>query len=410
MRCLTLSLTNFRNYESLHLDLASAVTVVHGDNASGKTTLLEAFHLLATMRSHRASSDRELINWRQVPDTGSPPFARAATQVERSTELFRIDVALAMEAGELGQPPVFRKRLKINGAPKRGVDAVGVLNVVLFTPEDIALVTGTPSLRRRYLDILISQVDSRYIRTLQHYNKVLLQRNNLLKHLKEQHPSIDPLEIKREMSFWTGELAQAGAYLMARRMAITTSMQEQLQHNYASLSGNHNGVQVSYVSSLPPPVGAAPPSISPSSNMAEIITAAEEIEDQIVQQLEVLRTREIARGMTLIGPHRDDLEFRLAGMDLALYGSRGQQRAVVLALKLAESEVMRTETGEQPVLLLDDILSELDQSRREYVLKAISTRDQQCFITTSDAGQFSREFLGSAAAIELVDGKVSIRA
>lgn len=410
MRCLNLSLTNFRNYESLNLDLAPAISVVHGHNASGKTTLLEAFHLLATMRSHRASSDRELIDWRQEKEAGSPPFARAATQIERTTGLFRIDVALALESGELGQPPVFHKRLKINGAPKRGIDAVGVLNVVLFSPEDISLVTGTPSLRRRYLDILISQVDSRYIRTLQHFNKVLLQRNNLLKHLKEKYHDIDLLEIKRELAFWTGELARAGAYLIARRMAITVTMQEELQRNYASLSGNPNGVQVSYVSSLPPGLDAQPLGLSSASSPSLVLNAAEEIEDQIVQQLEALRTREIARGMTLVGPHRDDLEFRLRGMDLATYGSRGQQRTVVLALKLAESEVMRRETGEQPVLLLDDILSELDQLRRDYVLKVISNRDQQCFITSSDVAQFGQEFLRNATLIELVDGRISLPA
>ncbi|HEX6606846.1 MAG TPA: AAA family ATPase, partial [Chloroflexia bacterium] len=225
MFCTHLTLAEFRNYAALDCDLPEGISVIQGANGSGKSSLLEALYLLATARSPRASVDAELVNTEAAADLGVPPFARVAAEVTRRTDAVALEVIIAREdsrsltvppgdspdlAAAAPASPVARKRIKINDIPRRAVDLVGQINVVLFTPEDVDLVTGEPSLRRRYMDITISQVDHRYIRTLSQYNKVVLQRNALLRQMREQGRNPLSPSVAEELRYWDEELARAG--------------------------------------------------------------------------------------------------------------------------------------------------------------------------------------------------------
>jgi DNA replication and repair protein RecF len=358
MRLTHLSLHNFRNYVRLDLDLPPGVTLLQGDNAQGKTNLLEAIYYLATSRSPHAGADRELVNWLTV-EAEPLPYARLVGRVARGAGQVAIEITLTQQANRQTR---YRKQIRLNGVAKRAMDLLGQLNVVLFLPDDIALVSGSPSGRRRYLDATLCQIDPVYCRTLSRYNQIVTQRNALLRDLRERGG--DPTQL----AFWSERLVEHGSYLVNRRWRALLALDELAHGVHSQLTDGGERLHLCYV---------------PSVEM-DGPGDADDVARAFQAQVEDLRRREVAAGMTLVGPHRDEVRFLVNDMDAGVYGSRGQQRTAALALKLAEVDLMRTETGEYPVLLLDDVLSELDEHRRRFLMRTLEDGTEQAIITTTD--------------------------
>jgi DNA replication and repair protein RecF len=372
MRLTHLSLHNFRNYVRLDLDLGPGVTLLVGDNAQGKTNLLEAIFYLATSRSPHTSADREVVNWLAI-EQEPLPYSRLVGRLARSSGELSIEITLVQQENN-GER--YRKQIQINGVAKRAMDLLGQLNVVLFLPQDIDLVSGSPSGRRRYLDVTLCQVDPAYCRTLSRYNQILSQRNALLRDLRERGRSGPG-----QMAFWDEQLAEHGARLVAGRRDALEALGVLAQEVHRELTAAEERLQISY---------------QPNLDAAGCATTPQ-IEAAFRDQLLALRQREMGAGMTLVGPHRDDVRFFIdeaqQAHDAGVYGSRGQQRTIALSLKLAEVEFMRRRTGEQPVLLLDDVLSELDTHRRAFLMHVLESGPQQSILTTTDLRILPHAFL-----------------
>ena len=398
MRLKRLSLTNFRNYLRLELDLPPQITLLHGGNAQGKTNLLEAIYYLSAATSPQAEADRQLINWRAWEE--DLPFARLTTDIIEEGPLRRLEITLLPSSqGSL------RKEIKINGVKRRVADLLGLLKVVIFLPQDVGLIAGSPSPRRRYLNALISQVDRAYPRALQEYGRVLIRRNHLLRRLRERADF-------GQLEFWDERLVERGSQLIAARLRAVSGLNDLAQEIHLHLTGEEEDLRLFYKSSLPLEEGARSPYQlpldilhHPASQMLQPQLAAAEIANLFHQRLRERRRQEIERGVTLVGPHRDDLRFFVGGMDLTIYGSRGQQRTCALSLKLAQVGLIRTEAGEEPILLLDDVMSELDPARRKYLLASIE-RQEQVIITATELAPFPPDFLKKAALFRIVEGKV----
>ncbi|HUX87181.1 MAG TPA: DNA replication/repair protein RecF [Chloroflexota bacterium] len=387
MRVRHLSLSHFRNYDRLDLDLAPGVTVLYGDNAQGKSNLLEAIFYLATTRSFRAGNDRELLAWALLDDPIS--FTRIAAQVERSNEPFEIEVILRQDVARVDDvaAPPFSKRIKLNDIPRRSIDVIGMTTAVMFSPQDLELVDGAPLLRRRYLDVTISQADRAYCRGLAHYNRVILQRNHLLRAIRDRGSPTDQLH------FWNGEMVSAGSLVTARRRTTIRQVGEIAQRLYRELSGSTETLNVGYKSSI-------------FSGAVAIPEDPNDISQAFEARLVDVQARDVANGVSLVGPHRDDLTFQIDGHDLSTFGSRGQQRTAALALKLAEAEHLAEQIGERPVLLLDDVLSELDAHRRARVL-AFVQNDQQVLLTTTDRASLEGLLPANAVWLQVRQGRLS---
>ena len=384
-----LSLREFRNYRELELALQPGTTLFYGPNAAGKTTLLEAVYYLATTRSPRTSADRELINWDQSGDLGFAPFTRMVAAIQRGTERLLIELAVQRKQDQDGGLlPTTSKTIRINKSARRALDLVGQLRVVLFTPLDIELVTGSPSVRRRWLDVMLSQLDGRYVRALADYSKIVLQRNALLRSWREgRRPRLD--EARRQLQFWDKQLMTTGAYVLAERQRAVADLQVQATPIHVEISGDPQPLTLRYIATV----------AGEGHDRAHWLQAFQE-------QLESALKDELDRGQTLIGPHRDDVQFSLGTVDIGVYGSRGQQRSLTLAIKLAEAELMRGRTSDAPVLLLDDILSELDAVRRAHLLQFIDRPDQQTLMTAADLADFDPSFLARIGRVRVEHGQV----
>ena len=393
----SLSLANFRNYTRLTLDVPRQVTVLQGANAQGKTNFLEGIYYLTAARSPHATSDVQLVNWLAKQD--DMPYARIVADITRQDLQTRIEIVLTQE----NNGSAYRKHIRINGAPKRVMDLLGQVNAVLFVPQDIALIDGAPSGRRRYLNATLCQVDPQYCRMLRKYARVLEQRNHLLRSLRERGGAWDQLD------YWDAELAKNGAQIIARRQQAVLELETLAQQIHIDLSGGRERLRLRYLPTFDPRDTPAddrqmafnldlPPPISVPQDV-------ETIHKSFLQVLGRSRRQEIQRGMTLTGPHRDDLRFLDGQVDLHLYGSRGQQRTAVLALKLAEVSWMVQITGEQPILLLDDVMSELDVHRRRYLCRQLD-RVEQAIVTTTDLDVLAPDFLQRATLYRVSQGRL----
>ncbi len=377
MHVFNLSLRDFRNYDRLDLQLESGTTLFYGPNAAGKTTILEALFYLATTRSPRAAPT---ASWcAGMPRATSACCrlrgcsARCAAPTARCAWRWWCSDASRRAASS---PAHLVKTVRVDRKAVRALDLVGNLRVVLFTPADLALVTGAPSERRRYLDVTLSQLDGRYVRTLSHYQKVVQQRNSLLRSWREGRRPVRGAN--DELAFWDRELALSGAYVLRERLAAVAELNGLAGPIFCQVTAGPHQLVATYQSSVAGLTG------TPDDRT---------IEQAFLAQLLRMRDDEIGRGQTLIGPHRDDLELTMNGISVGTYGSRGQQRSATLALKLGEAELMRARTGEAPVLLLDDLLSELDAARRTHLLDVIGREDQQTLLTATGMEDFDAAFL-----------------
>lgn len=381
-----LSLSNFRNYRKQELDLAPGIVLLLGDNAQGKSNLLEAAFLLATTRSERAQTDGELLCWAALDE--AQPVARVAAQVERRDGPLELEVIVVGRARRTKDGRVMAsKRLRVNGVARRQVDVVGQLTAVFFTTDDMELIGGPPAGRRRYLDVTLSQLDTLYFRARQRYEKVVTQRNALLRRIQADEADED------ELDFWDDELVREGTVLMRDRAVAVEALAEHAREAHYHLSGGEEELAIVYQPRLE------------GWDSARIRAEEDALADALRERLSAMRPRDIGAGMTLTGPHRDDLTFTLNGVAAASFASRGQQRTAALALRLAEARFMAGRKGDLPVVLLDDVLSELDEGRRHAVLESLDEWDQ-LIITSADADRFGEGLPAAAKALRVVAGAI----
>ena len=398
MRIEHLSLQNFRNYARLEVTLPPGVILLHGANAQGKTSLLEAIYYLATSRSPYATSDRQLINW--DADEDILPFAKIGAEVVGEGEVLnRIEVILSRVPNGLNGNR-FNKEIRINGVSRRVMDLIGQVNVVMFLPQDLSLVEGAPAGRRRYMDVTLCQTDGGYCRALAAFDKTLTQRNALLKRIAdgEARPT--------ELDYWNEQIAESGAVLVAGRQKLLRELEILARRVHADLTGDDEDLELQYQ-----------PGFNPTTQNSGQLSfdvlgldlnrqlTADEIAEGFRETLNATQNEEIARGMTLIGPQRDELRLLVNGRDLGLYGSRGQARTAVMSLKLAELQWMHDAVGEWPILLLDEVVAELDARRRAYLLDRIGSVSQ-ALLTTTEPEIFTQTFLQRATRWQIRQGQI----
>ena len=395
-----LSLTNFRLYSRLEASLPRGPLILVGANAQGKTSLLEALYYLGTGQSHHATSDRQLINFLAL-SSEPQPFAKivaeAVSQADSAPK--RMEIRLVLDPTQTGDGRL-RKEVLVNGVKRRLSDLAGQVNVVLFLPQDLTIVEGSPSDRRRYIDLALSQVDPTYAFALTEYAKVLAQRNALLKQLQERGGADAQLE------FWDERLGEHGALIFTARASALQELEGLASAIHRDLTRGADGLRLAYHPAYDPaaaPDGQLGLPLDVPVHRAGV--SAAEIQAGLIEKLRGARAEEIGRGMTLTGPHRDEIRFLAGGIDLGTYGSRGQARTAVLALKLAEVDWMRAKTGEWPVLLLDEVLAELDVSRRGELLARLG-QAEQVVMTTTDLGLFPPAFVERATVWEVTNGRI----
>ncbi|MCB0209346.1 MAG: DNA replication/repair protein RecF [Anaerolineae bacterium] len=392
-----LSLTNYRNYSRLTLDLPPGPILLRGDNANGKTNLLEAIYFLSTTRSVHTRTDQQLINW-IVLRQETLPFTRVEATVKTRFDSFKLAITIVREGNNT------RKDIRFNGAKKRAMDIIGKLNTVMFLPEDIELVTGSPGIRRRYLDSTLCQINPDYCAALSRYNKVLTQRNALLKELYKRNSNPD------QLFYWDEQLARDGATLMVHRHNTILDLDAVARQRHRELSGGLEGLRLHYAPSFdlykrPQPNYQLPLLMEELVPYSTAAPPVKEVRETFSSYLINARQEEINRGVTVVGPHRDDFHFLVDGIDMTMYGSRGQQRTAALSTKLAEVSLMKQTTGETPVLLLDDVMSELDANRREQVIHIVDQAGQ-ALLTTTDWEDFSQDFRQRAKLYSVAMGRL----
>jgi DNA replication and repair protein RecF len=359
---------------------------------------LEAIFYLATARSPHAGAERELIHWGAANEP--IPFARVDAQVERASGM-TTELEIVLVTGEERDLATARvsKRIKVNGVNKRAIDLLGNLTVVLFLPEDLELVFGSPGDRRRYLDTTLSQIDPRYSRSLQQYNQVLEQRNALLKEFRER--SFNAAELEP----WNNKLIENGSYVMARRAQAIATYNRLVAEIHPRLTAKHETLQLHYHPTIPLESFTPPETRQLGLGLTPPPAPLEQIGTAFREHLAELRQKEVGAALTLVGPHRDDVRFTIDGVDMTTYASRGQGRTIAVALKLAEIELMRGETGEEPVLLLDDVMSELDKPRRAALSHAILNAGQ-AIVSATDLDDFTDEFVEQARILSVSEGRI----
>lgn len=373
------SLFDFRNYAELDLGLERSATVFFGGNAQGKTNLLEAVALTALTRSPRTQQAAELVRFGQ-----SAARVTCQVQTESTREELEARIMLgAASAGSMVGSARASKRFTVNGVHRRSSDVIGALRVVLFWPDDLQLIKGSGEGRRRFLNTLLSQIDAGHARELNRYTHLLEQRNALLRSIREGRQATDGLD------YWTNALAESGAGIMVERQRRLLELQPIAAAFHRELSDDRERLELRYR-----PAGA---------RIGE--APVELVAEQLKAAMRDARDEEIGRGQTAVGPQRDDVEVWLEEHEARLYASQGQQRSAVLSLKLAELHYLAEVTGEQPVLLLDDVMSELDPARRERLLAALQP-GPQALITAADLNDLPKSILERAAVFRVEQGTV----
>jgi len=362
-------LRNFRNYKTLDIGFSESFNILYGENAQGKTNILEAIYLCASGRSHRTSRDNELIKF------GENYYYVKIDLVKEDIE-YEIEIQYEVNS---------KKRIKINEIPQKKIGALmGKLNAVMFSPEDLLIIKEGPAERRRFIDIAISQIKPAYFYDLQQYSKILAQRNTLLKNLQENRALYDTLEV------WNENLVKTGSRIIKTRKEFIKTLSNIAEEKHGKLTDFKEKLNLNYVSSV----------------KIDGIDSLEDIERVFRNTLKNSLMKEIYKGTTLSGPQRDDIEILLNDNNAKHYGSQGQQRTAVLSLKLFEVEIMRRDSNEYPVLLLDDVMSELDSSRQEYLFENLD--DIQGFITGTEYDLFVGRKMKGNKLFHVQNGQVEL--
>ena len=343
----TLRLDGFRSYGHLEIALGDGPHVVVGRNAAGKTNLVEAMFLLSTGRSHRSSADPEMVRW-------GADFARSAATVESGGRSEELEVVVHAR----GAGPGARKRIRINGVNRRASALRPILRTVLFAPEDMLLIMGSPSLRRNLLDALVVQREPTAAAVMSTYQRTLTQRNSLLRRIREEEAD------RAELSYWTEVILENGSRILDWRHETLQAMAQPLADAHHEIAPEETDLHLRYGSNVEPGPG-------------------ESNESALRRRLRETADKEVWNGATLVGPHRDDFLFFSGQRELTEFASRGQQRTAILALKLAELDVLTALDGRPPLLLLDDVFSELDPERRAHLVRRIGDLPQAIVTTTT---------------------------
>lgn len=364
-------LKNFRNYHNTSLSFHPHVNIVIGDNAQGKTNLVEAIYTLAFGKSFRTNQDKELILIDAL-------FTHISADVQKKNELIKMDFKFNSKQ---------KKEIKINDLPlKKLAELIGRFNVVIFSPEDLQLVKGSPSIRRKYMDKSISQIFPNYYHLLIEFNKILKQRNNLLKSSYNKPPPKDMILI------WDEQLAKVATKIIKYRLDFLSQLKITSEKIHKEISHDLEKLEIIYLSNYLP------------KNLED-----ENLYDKIYNGiLELLKDRlslDLKRGYTSVGPHRDDLNFIINGIESKKFASQGQVRTIALSLKLSEISIIKNSLDENPILILDDVLSELDPIRQNQLIKYIS--DLQTFITTTEINSLMKEHIREAKMIQVKKGSIT---
>jgi DNA replication and repair protein RecF len=385
MQLRELELDEFRSFHHLRLPVEPSGFRLVGPNASGKSTILEAISMLATTRSPRTASEREIANWQSGSSLSIPPYARASGVVERNDGRHTVEIGISLEAGLQGP---LKKILRLDDRGARAVDVVGEVKCVLFAPENVDLVAGPPSGRRRYLDVAMSQASRPYLRALSRYAKVLEQRNSLLRSFARDRSGSSLAKPAEELAFWDAELCASGADVLAFRLGAIRALGVRAGEHFGDLAAMGT-LSISYAQSrVGDYVGEfALDWRTPPQPMRQSLSST------LMEALASSRPEELKRGVTALGPHRDDFVVSVDGIDLGRFGSRGQQRLALIAMKLAELDLLSEAADEPPILLLDDILSELDAVHRGKVILKLASRRAQVCVTATDIDDLSSEEL-----------------
>jgi DNA replication and repair protein RecF len=363
-----IEIQNFRNYENEFLSFSPSINVLIGENAQGKTNLIESVYFLAMSRSHRTSKDNELIKW-------DSDFAKVKGNLKKKSHSIPLEIILSKRG----------KIAKLNHLEqKRLSDYIGQLNVILFAPEDLALVKGSPSVRRRFIDMELGQMNKIYLHHLSQYQKILKQRNQYLKKVRsvETH---DPIFLE----VLTEQIASEAAEVLYYRFRFIKQLDKWANKVQTDISNEKEQLEIKYK----------------TSSSYEAGLEKSEIFERLINDYSEAIEREIDQGTTTVGPHRDDLVFYVNEKDVQTFGSQGQQRTTALSVKLAEIELMHEVTGEYPILLLDDVLSELDDSRQSHLLNAIQNK-VQTFITTTSLDGVQMDLLNEPLIFNVMSGAI----
>jgi len=394
-----LSLTNFRNFTRLDVDFPRRVVVLVGDNAQGKTSMLEAIYFLAAFTSFQTHADRQVINFHETKKD-SLTVTRLVAEYQHAQGRHRLEVRLILEPMGVLNGQRLRKEILLDGVKKHVNEVIGHFNAVIFVPQMSQIIEGVPEDRRRYLNLALAQSTPAYARVLSEYNQALTQRNALLKLLGERSGNADQLEV------WDEALTRLGAQIILWRIEAIQQIERLAARVHYELTHGSETLRLSYQPAfdpLPKPNGQLGLKMDTVLDRSRL--ELDEIRDGFRARLRELRNEEIARGVTTIGPHRDEMRFLATDIDLGNYGSRGQVRTTLLALKLAEVNWMKERTGEWPVILLDEVMAELDLQRRADLLKYVGESEQVLF-TTTDLNLFAPDFVGKAEVWRVSGGKV----
>ncbi|MEM1168357.1 MAG: DNA replication/repair protein RecF [Cyanobacteria bacterium P01_H01_bin.35] len=380
-----LHLRQFRNYRDQQVKFDAAKTILVGDNAQGKSNLLESVELLSTLKSHRAIRDRDLI-------LNNKPAGQIQASLER--QLGNIDLTLTLRSQG-------RRTVAVNGETlRRHLDFLSILNVVQFSSLDLDLVRGGPEVRRNWLDRLLVQLEPVYAHILQQYNQVLRQRNALLKKIRQQKIAAESQGSlysipAQELALWDAQLATTGARVIRRRERVLQRLAPLASEWHRAISGSKEVLQMEYLAN-----------VTVDSKELIIQDSLEGVRQAFLEKIKARAIAEQYQGTTVVGPHRDDVNFTINDTPARQYGSQGQQRTLVLALKLAELQLIEQVVQEPPLLLLDDVLAELDLHRQNQLLEAITNRFQT-LITTTHLGCFDGQWLEDTQILSVQSGKIS---
>jgi len=393
-----LSLTNFRSFARLDIDIPQRVVLLTGANAQGKTSVLEAIYFIAAFTSFQTHVDRQIINFHEAKKN-MLAVTRLVADYQRGKSKHRMEVRLILEpTGVNGQR--LRKEILLDGVKKPANEIIGHFNAVVFVPQMSQIIEGAPDDRRRYLNLALAQSTPAYARVLSEYNQALTQRNALLKMLGERGGNSEQLEV------WDDALTRLGAQIILWRIEAVQQLERLASRVHHELTHGSEILRLAYEPAydpLPKPNGQFGLKLDTVIDRSRL--DLDEIQAGFRARLKELRSEEIARGVTTIGPHRDELRFLANNIDLGDYGSRGQVRTALLALKLAEVNWMKGRTGEWPVILLDEVMAELDVQRRADLLKYVGESEQVLF-TTTDLNLYEPDFVEKAEIWKVESGRV----
>lgn len=353
----SLELADFRNYDSLHIDFSKGTNILYGDNAQGKTNILEAIYLSATTKSHKGSKDKDIVNFNKDE-------SHIRTYLEKDGIDVRVDMHLRKNK---------TKGIAIDGQKiKKAAELLGLLNVVFFSPEDLSIIKNGPAERRRFVDMELCQLDQFYLYNLNNYNKIVNQRNKLLKDMYF-NPSL-----RETLNIWDSQLISFGSKIMERRKLFVEQLNDIIYDIHKKLSGDKEELKIKY----------------------EPDVTIEDYDKSLV----MYQDRDVKLKQTTVGPHRDDFSFMVEDIDIRKFGSQGQQRTAALSLKLSEIELVKKIANENPVLLLDDVLSELDSHRQNYLLSTIG--EIQTIITCTGLDEFVNNRFEIDKVFQIENGKI----